>query len=328
MNPYVGHSSQLYGVEEHRLVGGKGDGMRLFEVTNGKGLSFTISADRCADISRLNFKGVNMGYFSPCGYVAPAYYDKNNFLQSFTAGFLTTCGLNAVGSPCVDQGEELPLHGTVANIPAEHIYWVEEDDRLVIHAVMKDEVLFSHKLVLNRKINCSLTENVITIEDTILNNGDREYPAMLLYHMNMGYPLLSETAELYIPSESVKPRNEHAADGIDSWMQMEEPQAGYEEQCFFHTFDKKGLAAIYNPEVEKGLAITFDADSLPYFTEWKMMGERDYVLGLEPGNCHPDGRNKIREEGALVVLESGESVSYKVNIVLLDNVEEFRKICR
>ena len=26
MNPYIGHDSQLYGVEEHRLVGGKGDG--------------------------------------------------------------------------------------------------------------------------------------------------------------------------------------------------------------------------------------------------------------------------------------------------------------
>ena len=50
MNTYIGHKSQLYGVEEHRLVGGKGDGMRLFQVTNGKGLAFTVSADRCADI--------------------------------------------------------------------------------------------------------------------------------------------------------------------------------------------------------------------------------------------------------------------------------------
>ena len=30
MNPYIGHSSQLGGVEEHRLVGGKGDGMRIY----------------------------------------------------------------------------------------------------------------------------------------------------------------------------------------------------------------------------------------------------------------------------------------------------------
>ena len=59
MNPYIGHDTQLYGVEEHRLVGGKGDGMRLFEVNNGKGLMLTISPDRCGDITRLRFKGIN-----------------------------------------------------------------------------------------------------------------------------------------------------------------------------------------------------------------------------------------------------------------------------
>lgn len=37
MNPYIGHESQLYGIEEHRLVGGKGDGMRLYETITEKG---------------------------------------------------------------------------------------------------------------------------------------------------------------------------------------------------------------------------------------------------------------------------------------------------
>ena len=37
MNKYIGHDSQLYGIEEHRLVGGKGDGMRLYEEA-GNGL--------------------------------------------------------------------------------------------------------------------------------------------------------------------------------------------------------------------------------------------------------------------------------------------------
>jgi len=47
---YVGHPSQLYGVEEHRLIGGKGDGLRLFEIKNAAGLALTVCADRCADI--------------------------------------------------------------------------------------------------------------------------------------------------------------------------------------------------------------------------------------------------------------------------------------
>lgn len=328
MNKYIGHESQLYGVEEHRLVGGRGDGMRLLQVKNGKGLEFTVSADRCADISRLSFRGVNMGYFSPCGYVAPAYYDDkgSGFLKSFTAGFLTTCGLTAVGSPCVDQGEELPLHGTVANIPAETIYWEQEGAEIHIRAVIKDEAIFSHKLVLQREIVCSLEENKITVKDKIVNRGDAECPAMILYHMNMGYPLLSENARLYIPSCRVLPRNEQAKRGMDAWQQMLPPQPRFEEQCYFHQFEKKGRAGIYNPDIGQGLLISFDAGSLNYFTEWKMMGERDYVLGLEPGNCHPDGRDRMREEGTLTILQPGESAAYEVDIRMIADEEMWEAI--
>lgn len=319
MNAYIGHESQLYGVEEHRLVGGKGDGMRLLLVKNGKGLEFTVSADRCADISRLSFRGINMGYFAPCGYVAPAYYDDkgNGFLKSFYCGFLTTCGLTAVGSPCEDEGEELPLHGTVSNIPAESIYWETDDKAITIHARMVDEGIFAHKLVLDRTIICSLEENKITVRDTVSNRGDGECPVMILYHMNMGYPLLSENAQVKIPSVSVTPRNDRAAEGIDSWSQMLPPQPGFEEQCYYHSFDRKGAASIYNPDIRQGLEITFDADSLKFFTEWKMMGTRDYVLGLEPGNCTPDGRDRMRKDGSLTILQPGERISYEVNIAML-----------
>ena len=327
MNKYIGHESQLYGVEEHRLIGGKGDGMRLLQVKNGRGLEFTVSADRCADISRLSFKGINMGYFSPCGYVAPSYYDDKNagFLKSFTAGFLTTCGLTAVGSPCEDEGEVLPLHGTAANIPTEHIYWERGEKDIRIHAVINDEGIFSHKLVMYREIICSLEENRIMVSDKIVNRGDTSCPVMLLYHMNMGYPLLSEKAQVHIPSATVIPRNEKAAEGLDTWQQVLSPQPLFEEQCYYHGFEGMGLAGIYNPDIKQGLVITYDGKKLKYFTQWKMMGERDYVLGMEPGNCHPDGRDKMREEGTLTILAPGESVTYDVDISMIDGEEEWKK---
>ena len=76
MNTYIGHPMQLYGVQEVRIVGGKGDGMRLLNVRNATGLEFLVSLDRCGDIVRLTFKGDNFGYFAPCGYVSPKYYDN------------------------------------------------------------------------------------------------------------------------------------------------------------------------------------------------------------------------------------------------------------
>lgn len=316
MNPYIGHDSQLYGIEEHRMVGGKGDGMRLYEVNNGKGMMLTVSPDRNGDITRLMYKGMNLSYLSPCGYVAPAYYDSvgSNWLNSFTAGFLTTCGLQAVGSPCEDEGEMLPLHGSIANIPCKHTCWMEENGELVIHTVTKDETIFGRKLRLSRKLRVSTKENCFLIEDTVANTGDRVEPFEILYHMNMGYPLLDEDSILTIPSVDVQPRDGHAAD-VENWMHMEKPTPGYQERCYYHKFaDREGKAVLYQPKHKAGLTISFDAAELDGFVEWKMMGVRDYVLGLECGNCYPDGRNVMRRKGMLKFLKPGEEKVYRIHI--------------
>lgn len=321
MREYVGHDSQIRGVEELRLVGGKGDGMRLFQVRNGKGLEFTVSADRCADITRLSFKGDNYSFISPCGYVAPAYYDDQgvNWLQSFTAGFVTTCGLSAVGNPCEDDGESTSLHGKVGNIPAERIYWDEDEDSIWIKAVIREARIFERKLKLTRTITVSKKENTMTLRDVVENEGDAPSPLMVLYHMNMGYPLLSETTELYIPAKTVTPRNEHSAKDLSTWNKILTPQPGFVEQCYFHDFaGSEGKAGIYNSAIGKGLLMEFDTAVLNHFTQWKMMGVRDYVVGLEPGNCHPDGRGVMRQQGKLQFIAPGEKVTFEIKLTMID----------
>ena len=322
---YIGHDSQLCGVEEHRLVGGKGDGMRLLEIRNGLGLELTVSADRCCDISRLSFKGDNYAFFSIDGYVAPQYFDNRGlgWLKSFTAGFLTTCGLTAVGDPEVSDGEELPLHGYVANLPAEHVYWYETEDALVIHGKIPHVQTLGGKLILYRMLEISKKENTIRLRDTIRNLDARPSPLMVLYHMNMGYPLLSETAELCIPSVKVEPRSEFAAEGLAHWNEIIPPQPGIDEQCYYHSFSEKGIAALYNPAIGKGVEISFDAENLDFFTQWKMMGVRDYVMGLEPGNCSPDGRNAMRESGRLKILGPGEEKSYELLVSMVEGETEW-----
>lgn len=315
---YIGHPAQISGVEEVSLLKGKGKGMTLLQVRNGRGLDFTLSADRAMDISRLSFKGDNMGFFSPCGYVAPTFYDNKGegFLKSFTAGFLTTCGLTAVGSPCVDDGEELPLHGTISNTPCENYDYYETDDEIIINAKVRDAQLFGHKLILLRKFICSKSENKITIEDEIKNIGTVSSPCMILYHFNVGYPLLTENAKLKIPNNSVVGRNKHAQDDIENALIVEKPQANYEEKCYF--YDGVTKCEIYNPDIKKGFIMNFNNDVLNCFTQWKMMGECDYVMGLEPANCTPDGRAEMRKQGLLKFLNPQESFKTKITLEFIE----------
>ena len=315
---YIGHEQQLFGVEEHRLIGGRGDGMRLLQIRNGSGLEMTISLDRCADLSRLSFGGDNFGYFAPCGYVAPTYYDGNGagFLKSFTAGFLTTCGLRNVGSPCTDEGEELSLHGTISHFPAEQVgYWIDEES-IHVKAQMRDASLFGHGLLLDREYIIPLFGDGFSLHDTVTNIGVSDSPLEMLYHCNVGYPLLDENTELLIPSSEVTPRNEHAATGLSDWAKIESPQRGYEEMCYFHKMDGQTTVTVQNRKLGKGFSMSYDTAALPFFTEWKMMGERDYVLGVEPGNALPDGRDVMRARGLLETLAPGEKKEHHIQFTV------------
>ena len=164
----------------------------------------------------------------------------------------------------------------------------------------------------------SLTENEFVIRDMIENTGDAVQPLEVLYHMNMGYPLLDEDSIVEILSDEVVARDEHAAEDLENWMKMIKPEAGYVERCYYHKFGKEGKASIYQPKIGQGLEISFDQEVLDCFVEWKMMGVRDYVLGLECGNCYPDGRDVMREKGMLKFLEPGEKVKYEVTVRMIN----------
>lgn len=329
MNKYIGHINQLSGVDEVVLARGKGKGMTMLEIRNGKGLYIVLSADRCMDISRISFKGDNMGYFAPCGYVSPQFYDKESdgFLKSFTAGFMTTCGISSVGSPCVDNGEVLPLHGNISNTPCESYSYRETDTEIIVTAVIRDAVLFGNSYNMIREYGFSKHENSITITDTIENIGNTVAPCMLLYHINFGYPILSENAHVYIPSTSVKARNAHAQKYIDTRLVMEKPRSGYEECCYYYDVASDGDTAsvgIYNEDIQKGVKISYDKSTLDCFTQWKMMGEREYVLGLEPGNCTADGRDVMRKTGLLKELKPGETYKTHLKISFSENEEKIK----
>ena len=323
---YYGHSTQFFGVEEHRLIGGRGDGMRLLQVRNGSGVEFTVSADRCADISRISYKGVNLNYMGVGGYAGPAYYDDrgDHWLKTFNCGFLTTCGLSNIGIPQKDGDEELPLHGTIGNQPADHVWYTADEKEISVHAHIPDMHIFRQKMELTRTITCPVGGNTLKIHDTVRNIGSRTEPMLILYHMNMGYPLLSESSVVKVNSGEVIPRNAHAAEGLDVWDKMTRPVKDFEEQCYYHVFgDETARAGIFNPDAGVGLEISFDPSQLPYLTEWKMMGEKDYVLGLEPMIATLDGRKGLRESGKLPFIEAGEEKTFEVCVEFFDSMEKF-----
>lgn len=335
---YVGDFTQVFGIKEYTLSTGRAKGLRAFDVRNGSGLEFTVLTDRCLDIAGLSFKGTNCSYISKTGIVAPEYYDENSneFLRSFFAGFLTTCGLRNVGSPCNEHGESLGLHGRISNIPAEEVYagveWTQDLPVMTISGRMREARLFGENLILERKITCRFGENKISIQNTIENYGFRKEPLMLLFHFNLGYPLLDEDATLVTSTKKLIPRDEQAQKGVESFNLFQPPTQGYVEQVFYHNLkaklDGSTRVALLNKKLELAVAIQFNKKQLNNFTQWKQMGEGEYVLGIEPCNCFVEGRTKAMEKGRLEYLEPGESREFDLDIEFIHGMDKINSLIK
>lgn len=321
---YIGNTSQLWGVRPYEFIDGWARKMRAFDVNAGNGLHYTVLPDRGMDISLASFKGYNLVYLTCNGETNPAYYEPEGigWLHTFSGGLLTTCGLTHLGPPSVDDGEPLGLHGRYSTIPARQVAdcstWVNDTYQIKLKGIIEEGYLFGYKLRLVREITSTVGKNEIEILDTITNFGNKPSPYTILYHINLGYPLLSEKSVLEIDPQHTTARDENAASGIKEFRNFIEPQQNFKEQVFFHKMkrDKNGFAktSLFNKELGIRLNLSFNVDQLPFLTEWKMMGFGEYVLGLEPCNVMVKSRKQLREERSLPYLEPQATVKNKVII--------------
>jgi hypothetical protein len=323
---YIGNLSQLGYCRNYTLTEGWARGMRAADINNGTGLQYTVLPDRGMDISLASYKGINLVYLTCNSETHPAYFEPagSGWLRTFAAGLLTTCGLTYLGPPCVDNGEQLGLHGRYSTIPAKQFSdlsgWEGNDYNYKLKGIIEEGVLFGKKLRLEREISSVCGQNVIRISDSVTNFGSSPSPYTILYHMNFGYPLLTEEAELLIDPSETTPRDADAVSGIKEFRKFIKPQPAYREQVFFHTMkgNKNGEATITlnNMKVGIGVSISFNVHQLPYVNQWKMMGSGEYVLGIEPSNVFCKSRNILREENSLPVLQPGECTTNHLEIVV------------
>ena len=323
---YIGNQSQAGGTRHYVLSDGWSRNLRGIDINTGSGLQYTVMPDRGMDISLASFKGNNLVYLTSNGETHPAFFEPGNFgwLRTFTGGLLTTCGLTYLGSPVKDGDEQLGLHGRYSTIPAKQVAdlseWVGDEYQIKVRGVIEEGHIFGNKIRLEREITSGLGQNTIRINDTVTNFGSKTCPYTILYHMNLGYPLLSEDSALIIDPVSTQPASPVAAAGINEFRQFSKPQNGFQEQVFFHTMpsDSSGIsvATLENKRLGIALSIKFNTEQLPYLTQWKMLGQGEYVLGIEPGNVPAKNRVDLRENDKLPYLHPGEIVTNSIKVEL------------
>lgn len=332
LSRYVADMGQLAGIRPVAYQDGPEAGVRALEFRTGAGLSFTVLADRAMDVGLAEINGVPLSFMTGVGYAHPAYYSGHgsDWLQTFPGGLFVTGGLDTFGQPADDEGQSFGLHGRATALAARGLSWDADwdGDEYVLKARgrMKQVSFHGEHLQLTREITAKLGENRFTLHDVVENLGTRPEAHMILYHFNIGFPLLDAGSVLNVDAHRTDGLNEHSQGIVDRAKQVLGPEVGYKEEVVVHDvkIDDAGWAsaAVVNANFAGGhgggrglsLTIRYRKDELPYLWQWRNFRERGYVMGVEPGNAHMHGRAYNRERGTLPILEVGERREYHLEI--------------
>lgn len=336
----MGNISQIAGVKRYEFSEGKAKGVEAVDIKTGSGLEFTVLPGRGMDIAWTLFRGMPVAYMAKPGITAPEYYEHDgiNWLRSFFAGMLTTCGLSNVGwsseynDPAVGPVKH-GLHGRIANTSADLVCvkeeWIGNEFRMTVSGRMRESMLHAENLTLNREISATLDGNAIHLTDVIENEGFRPRPLMLLYHINIGYPLLDEGSRLICNPKLTESNDETAAGAVADFRKVHGPVNAMPEKVYFHDLPSRNNGETYvglvNDKLEVGLYVRFNKFQLPEFTQWQQLGEAEYVMGLEPANCRPGGLTAQDARGKLEMLKPGEQKKVELEIGILSDADAIRR---
>ena len=340
---------QFAGVRLMTLGDGVERGNRMLEFRTGSGLRFTVLVDRAMDIGDCDYRGLAIGWHSPAGFRAPGLTDSEaegglGWLRGFS-GLLATCGLDHALGPATEDAAHYnypfrntviqPLHGRINSVPArlsgygEH--WDGDDCLLWCEGVIAQATVFGENLHLYRRIEAAVGGNSIQISDRVVNRGFSRTPHMLLYHVNVGYPLLDEGARYLAPVKDVLWAS-HAGDAYTKqgigYRTLSGPKSNFTEQVWEHAMagDAEGRVrvALLNDRLGLGFEIETRLGELPCHLEWQNLREGMYCLGMEPGTHHAGGKPFANERSEMIWLEHGDERRYHVTMTVLDGAAEIR----
>lgn len=316
-------------VRKHTLRGGLREGVDEIRVHNGR-LEISILPTRGMGLWKAWLGNeLSLGWTSPIrGPVHPSYVPLMDpsglgWLEGFDE-LLCRCGAESNGAPDFHENGALafPLHGRLANRPAHFVEVVVDGDEIQIRGQVLEARFHFAKMMLTTTIRTRFNQPGLIVDDEITNLSASEVEMQMLYHTNLGLPLLEAGAEVLVPATEVVPRTEWAAEGVGHWSTYSEPSAGMPERVYLMKLnsDHEGETQVLlrNASATRGVSLNWNVGQLPCFTLWKNETALadGYVTGLEPGTNFPNPRSFEGKQGRVVKIAGGATYRMKLGLTV------------
>lgn len=315
-------------VRATRLRGGLHDGLLRVELAAGSTRAVVLP-DRGLGIWRMTVGGCELGWQSPIrGPVHPRFVPLAEpsglgWLDGFDE-LVARCGLVSNGAPDFSPEGRLRhgLHGRIANLPAHGVVAVLDDTAgsVTLTGAVDETRFLVHALRMTTRLTLRADHPGIAWTDAVENRSDRPATIQMLYHVNLGPPLLGEGAEVVAPVTELAPRDAAAAADVPTWHRYAAPRAGRGEEVHFMRLEPdaagRATALLVAPGGGQAASLSWRAAELPCFTLWKNQGglADGYVTGLEPGTNFPNPRSFEERQGRVLALAPHAGVEFDLAI--------------
>ncbi len=311
-----------FSLDFKQLHSGRSAGIWQLDVACGN-FRASFLPTRGMSVEDVHIGDFRFGWRSPVrGPVHPSYVpiaepSGLGFLDGFTE-LLVRCGLTNNGAPQFGaNGQlELALHGRIGNLPAQNLQAHVEGSVLEIVAEV-DEIRFHfEKWRLTTQYRMTAGQASIEVIDTVTNLSGQLRDFQILYHFNLGEPLLEPGGKIEAPLHEISPRNPNTAADLERWSEIDAPRPDDPEIVVLTTpkGDEHGqtLSLLTNRQRTAAAAIECNLRELPYLTFWKNFRDPHdgYVIGLEPATNYPNPKRFEAQHNRTRKLKPGESTAF------------------
>ncbi len=338
----IGHISQVGGVQLLESGDGPSRAVRLLEFRTGSGFQFKVAVDRGMDVGYADFRGQSLAWIPSTALPGPWFHEQQDsfgWLRSALGGLNTSAGMVHIGNPetadvshynfPARSKETYGVHDRMATLPGQIIrygeHWDGDDCFLEAQGRVIQAQAYGENLVLTRTYTAKLGESRFIMRDEIVNEGWLPTEHMLLYHMNIGFPVIDDGSEQIAPvtKPPAVPAGLPVGDPTE-YSRFISPQKDWQLQGF-----ELDMAAEPDGSVPVGIVnrdnfgvyVVYNQKQFPHYLEWRMMGEGQYAVGIEPCT-NTFGRDIARQLGQLITLQPGDKRIYETEVGILDGAAD------
>ena len=297
-----------------------------------------VIATKGADVVELRYKPLDLDFLwhsphpllPPGELVSTTPSATGSFFDQYHGGWQESLPAGN-GVPSLGKAQ-LGLHGEVSSQP-----W---DVRLVEDTAERIAVEFSVRgrrtpFWLRRTMTLLRDAPYVTLDETLVNEGEEPVPFMWGHHPAFGGPLLVEGAVLELPPAPVTvrpmPNPRLAAGSYEAWPHLRDrddraldasilpgPSVRTADTLYLDlTRQPRGYAALRDPAREVGVALDWDSSAFPYVWSWQVFGGawgypfygRAHLVAIEPFTAPIGSLEDAITVGTARTLAAGAAVS-------------------